>query len=169
MAMKFGFGQPLKRKEDDALLRGAGRYIADVFPDGALQAVVLRSPHAHATFSFGDLARVRAMKGVRLVLTGADVAHLGPLPTPGVIPGPTIDIPYYPILARDVVKHVGDAIAFVVADTLEQAKDAAEAIAVDWQELPHVVGAIAALDPSVSRVWPERTSLFLSRWKSFQG
>ncbi len=51
MAMKFGFGQPLKRKEDDALLRGAGRYVADVLPDGALQAVVLRSPHAHATFS----------------------------------------------------------------------------------------------------------------------
>jgi carbon-monoxide dehydrogenase large subunit len=159
MAMKFGFGQPLKRKEDDALLRGAGRYIADVVPDGALQAVVLRSPHAHATFSFGDLARVRAMKGVRLVLTGADVAHLGPLPTPGVIPGPTIDIPYYPILARDVVKHVGDAIAFVVADTLELAKDAAEAIAVDWQELPHVVGAIAALDPSAPRVWPDRSNL----------
>jgi len=159
MAMKFGFGQPLKRKEDDALLRGAGHYVADVMPVGTLQAVVLRSPHAHATFAFGDLARVRAMKGVRLVLTGADVAHLGPLPTPGVIPGPEIDIPYYPILARDVVKHVGDAVAFVVADTLEQAKDAAEAIAVDWQELPHIVGAIAALDPKAPRVWPDRSNL----------
>ncbi len=76
-----------------------------------------------------------------------------------MIPGPTIDIPHYPILARDVVKHVGDAIAFVVADTLEQAKDAAEAIAIDWQELPHVIGAMAALDPSAPRVWPDRSNL----------
>ncbi|MGH9490937.1 MAG: hypothetical protein ACRD17_10540, partial [Terriglobales bacterium] len=72
MAMKFGFGQPLKRKEDDALLRGTGRYVADVMPDGALQAAVLRSPHAHAKVSIRDLSRVRAMKGVRLVLTGED-------------------------------------------------------------------------------------------------
>src|SRR5487761_2572948 len=159
MAMKFGFGQPLKRKEDDALVRGAGRYVADVMPDGALQAVVVRSPHAHAKFSIRDLAAVRAMKGVRLVLTAAEVAHLGPMPTPGVIPGPHIDVPYYPVLARDVVKHVGDAVAFVVADTLAQARDAAEAIAIDWQELPHGVGAIAALAPQAPRVWPDRSNL----------
>jgi len=156
---KFGFGQPLKRKEDEALLRGAGRYIADVMPEGALQAVVLRSPHAHAKFSIRDLAGVRAMKGVRLVLTGEDAAHLNPLPTPGVIPGPTIDIPPYPILARDVARHVGDAIAFVVADTLAQAKDASEAIAVDWEEQPHIVGAVAALDPKAPRVWSDRSNL----------
>ena len=158
---KFGFGQPLKRKEDDALLRGAGRYIADVMPDGALQAVVLRSPHAHAKFSIRDLDRVRAMKGVRLVLTGADVAHLAPLPTPGVIPEPScqIDVPAYPILARGEVKHVGDAIAFVVADTLAQAKDAAEAVAIDWEELPHIVGAVAALDAKAPRVWSDRSNV----------
>ena len=158
---KFGFGQPLKRKEDDALLRGAGRYIADVMPEGALQAVVLRSPHAHAKFSIRDLANVRAMKGVRLVLPGADVADLAPLPTPGVIPEPSckIDVPAYPILARDIARHVGDAVAFVVADTLEQAKDAAEAIAIDWEERPHIVGAVAALDAKAPRVWPDRTNV----------
>jgi len=158
---KFGFGQPLKRKEDDALLRGAGRYIADVMPEGALQAVVLRSPHAHAKFSIRDLASVRAMKGVRLVLTGADVADLAPLPTPGVIPEPSckIDVPAYPILARDIARHVGDAVAFVVADTLEQAKAAAEAIAIDWEERPHIVGAVAALDAKAPRVWPARTNV----------
>jgi len=158
---KFGFGQPLKRKEDDALLRGAGRYIADVMPEGALQAVVLRSPHAHAKFSIRDLASVRAMKGVRLVLTGADVADLAPLPTPGVIPEPSckIDVPAYPILARDIARHVGDAVAFVVADTLEQAKDAAEAIAIDWEERPHIVGAVAALDAKAPRVWSDRTNV----------
>jgi len=156
MTMKFGFGQALTRKEDDALLRGAGRYVADVAPAAALHAVMLRSPHAHARFSIHELDRVRAMPGVRLLLTAADVAGLGPLPTPGVIPGPEIKIPVYPILAKDVVRHVGDAIAFVVADTLDQAKDAAEAITVDWQPLPHVIGAMAALAPGAPRVWPDR-------------
>ena len=96
------------------------------------------------------------MPGVRLVLTGADVAELGPLPTPGVLPDVAIKVPHYPILASDVVRHVGDAIAFVVADTLDQAKDAAEAIAVDWQPLPHVIGAMAALKPGAPQVWPDR-------------
>src|SRR5258708_7016198 len=143
--MKFGFGNPLTRKEDDALLRGAGTYVADVSPDKTLHAVVLRSPHAHARFTIADLERVRAMKGVRLVLTAADITELGPLPTPGVLPDVDIKVPHYPILAESVVKHVGDAIAFVVADTLDAAKDAAEAITVDWQLLPHIIGAVAAL------------------------
>ena len=158
MTMKFGFGQPLTRKEDDALLRGAGRYVADVAPAATLHAVVLRSPHAHARFSLEDLDRVRTMPGVRLVLTGAEVADLGPLPTPGVLPDVDIKIPVYPILAKDVVRHVGDAVAFVVADSLAAAKDAAEAIAVDWQPLPHVIGAVAALAPGAPRVWADRPS-----------
>ncbi len=157
--MKFGFGQALTRKEDDPLVRGAGCYVADVSPAGALHAVVLRSPHAHATFTIGDLDRVKAMKGVRLVLTGTDTADLGPLPTPGVLEGVDIKVPHYPILALDVVRHVGDAVAFVVADTLELAKDAAEAITIDWQPLPHVIGAIAALKPGASPVWPDRPNL----------
>ncbi|MEI8276140.1 MAG: xanthine dehydrogenase family protein molybdopterin-binding subunit, partial [Hyphomicrobiales bacterium] len=158
-AMKFGFGQPLTRKEDDALLRGAGTYIADVAPQGALHAVVLRATHAHAKFAIGDLATVRKMKGVRLVLTGTETAALGPLPTPGVLEGVDIKVPHYPILALDVVRHVGDAIAFVVADSLAQAKDAAEAIPVDYQPLPHVIGAIAALKSGAPQVWPGRPNL----------
>jgi carbon-monoxide dehydrogenase large subunit len=156
MTMKFGFGQALTRKEDDALLRGAGRYVADVAPAATLHAVMLRSPHAHARFSIYDLERVRAMPGVRLLLTAADVADLGPLPTPGVLPGVDIKIPVYPILAKDVVHHVGDAIAFVVADSLAAARDAAEAITVDWQPLPHVIGAMAALAAGAPQVWPDR-------------
>ena len=154
--MKFGFGRALTRKEDDALLRGAGRYVADVAPDRTLHAVVLRSPHAHARFTIQDIERVRAMPGVRLVLTGADVAELGPLPTPGVLPDVPTFVPPYGVLARDVVRHVGDAVAFVVADTLERAKDASEAIAVDWQPLPHVIGAMTALAAGAPKVWPER-------------
>ena len=154
--MKFGFGQAVKRKEDDALLRGQGRYVADVAPEGALHAVMLRSPHAHARFGIGNLDGVRRMPGVRLVLTAAEIAKLGPLPTPGVLPDVDIPIPHYPILARDEVRHVGDAIAFVVADTLNDAKNAAEAITVDWQALPHVIGAAAALAPKAPQVWPNR-------------
>jgi carbon-monoxide dehydrogenase large subunit len=158
-AMKFGFGQALTRKEDDPLLRGAGCYVADVAPAGTLHAVVVRSPHAHARFSFQNLDEVRVMKGVRLILTADDISQLGLMPTPGVIPGPEIDVPPYPVLAREVVKHVGDAIAFVVADTLSDAKDAAEAITVDWQPLPHVIGAMAALEANAPRVWPDRSNL----------
>ena len=156
MTMKFGFGQALTRKEDDVLLRGAGRYVADVAPEATLHAVMLRSPHAHARFSVHDLSRVRSMPGVRLVLVAADIAELGPLPTPGVLPGVDIKVPVYPILAKDVVRHVGDAIAFVVADSLAAAKDAAEAITVDWQPLPHVIGAEAALTPGAPQVWNDR-------------
>ncbi len=157
--MKFGFGQPLTRKEDDALLRGAGRYVADVAPAGALHAVVVRSPHAHANFKFTDLAAARAMKGVRLILTGDDIADLGPMPTPGVLEGVAIDVPFYPVLARGVVRHVGDAVAFVVANTLDQAKDAADAIAIDWQPLPHVIGSLEALKKDAPPVWPDRPNL----------
>jgi len=156
MTMKFGFGQPLTRKEDDLLLRGAGRYIADVAPGKPLRAVMVRSPHAHARFGIHNVDKVRAMPGVRLVLTAADISALGPLPTPGVLADVDIKVPDYPILAKDVVRHVGDAVAFVVADSVELAKDAAEALAIDWQELPHVIGAVAALKPGAAKVWSDR-------------
>src|SRR5262249_8168917 len=78
--IKCGFGGEVTRKEDDALLRGAGRYVADHAPDGALRAVVLRSPHAHARFRITDVAKAAAMPGVALVLTASDTADLGNLP-----------------------------------------------------------------------------------------
>jgi len=152
---KFGVGQSVRRKEDDPLLRGAGHYVADYAPLGALHAVMVRSPHANARFQIGDLARVRAMPGVRLVLTADDVADLGDLPTPGVI-SPDIKVPPYRILEGKQVRYVGDSIAFVVADTLAAAKDAAEALSVDWQPLPHIIGAEAALEHGAPLVWPDR-------------
>src|SRR5206468_3456486 len=109
-----------------ALIRGAGHYVADYAPLGTLDAVLLRSPHAHAKFRLADVSKARAMPGVALVLTGADVASLGHLPCQAEIPGAKIAVPAYPILAHDEVRHVGDAIAFVVADTLDHARDAAE-------------------------------------------
>ena len=124
-ALKFGFGQSVLRKEDDPLLRGVGRYIGDVAPRETLHAVVLRSPHAHARFHL-DVAQARTMPGVRLVFTGAETDDLGPLPCTVELPN-VLDVPSYAILASNEVRHVGDAIAFVVTDTLEQAKDAAAA------------------------------------------
>ena len=152
--MKFGFGQSVLRKEDDPLLRGVGRYIADIAARETLQAVVLRSPHAHARFQI-DAAQARAMPGVNLVLTGAEIDDLGLLPCTVELPNATLDVPPYPILARNEVRHVGDAIAFIVADTRERAKDAAEAITVNWEALPHVTGTAETLMPDAPLVWAE--------------
>jgi aerobic carbon-monoxide dehydrogenase large subunit len=150
---KFGFGQSAIRKEDDPLLRGRGHYIADAAPGETLHAVVLRSPHAHARFRL-DTTKAPAMPGVQLVLTAAEMNDLGPLPCTVELPNTKLDVPPYPILARDAARHVGDSIAFVVADTLEQAKDAVETIAINWEELPHVTGATEALKPGAPLVWP---------------
>jgi carbon-monoxide dehydrogenase large subunit len=150
---KFGIGQAVTRKEDEALLRGGGRYVADYAPVGTLHAVVVRSPHAHARFRIADAATARAMPGVALVLTGADTARLGSLPCQAEVPGARIVAPPYPVLAREEVRHVGDAVAFVVADTLERARDAAEALSIAWEPLPHVIGAAAALAQNAPLVW----------------
>ena len=156
-AMKFGVGQAVVRKEDDPLLRGRGRYIADAVPSQTLHAVVLRSPHAHARFQI-EAKKARKMLGVRLVLTGAETAELGPLPCAVELPDTALDVPPYSILAREEVRHVGDAIAFVVANTPERAKDAAEAMTVSWGELPHVIGAAEAVKPGAPLVWPRYRS-----------
>jgi carbon-monoxide dehydrogenase large subunit len=153
--VKFGVGQAVTRKEDETLLRGAGHYVADHTPLGTLHAVVLRSPHAHARLRITDVASARAMPGVALVLTGDDTTELGHLPCLAEVPGANIAVPPYPVLAREVVRHVGDAIAFVVAETDDQARDAAEAIAVEWEPLPVAIGAKVALAPDAPRVWPE--------------
>jgi carbon-monoxide dehydrogenase large subunit len=154
---RFGVGQSVLRQEDGPLLRGCGRYIADIAPSGTLHAAVLRSPHAHARFAI-DAAKARAMPGVRLVLTGAETADLGPLPCTAKLPDTAIDVPPYPILARNQVRHVGDAVAFVVAETLALAKDAAEAIEIAWEPFPHVIGTADALEPDAPLVWPQRRS-----------
>jgi carbon-monoxide dehydrogenase large subunit len=156
--LKFGIGQAVRRKEDDALLRGAGSYVADRVPFGSLHAIVLRSPHARARFRIADLAKASAMPGVVLILTGADTTTLGNLPCQGQIPGVAIEVPPYSILAASEVRHVGDAVAFVVGDTVEQAKDAAEAIEIEWEPLPAAIGGDAALREGAPLVWPQLRS-----------
>src|SRR4051812_43714820 len=139
---KFGIGQPVRRVEDQRLLTGQGRYLDDAAPEGCLHALALRSPHAQAGFAVTDLAAARAIPGVRLVLTAPDVAHLGDVPCQAPVPndgGSQGHLAHIPVLARDTVRHVGDAIAFVVADDVAAARDGVEAIGVDYEVLPAIV------------------------------
>ena len=117
--IKFGVGQSVLRKEDDALIRGKGRYTDDHSPQPALHALMLRSPHAHATFTIDVAKAPRRCPASPLILTAADVADLGGLPCLFNLPDNPFTAPPYPILAKDEVRHVGDAVAFVVADTVD--------------------------------------------------
>src|SRR3569833_1951870 len=153
--IKFGAGQSVLRKEDDALIRGKGRYTADYAPQAALRCLMLRSPHAHAKFTI-DVSRARTLPGVVLILTAADVANLNDLPCLFNFETDPFTGPPYPILARDEVRHVGDAVAFVVAETIDQARDAIEAIEVKWSPLPAVTGVVNAVKKGAPQVWPDK-------------
>lgn len=153
--IKFGVGQSVLRKEDDALIRGKGRYTDDYAPQATLRCLVLRSPHAHATYTI-DASRARTLPGIALILTADDVADLGNLPCLFNLETDPFTGPPYPILAKDEVRHVGDAIAFVVAETIDQARDAIEAIDVKWSPLPAVTGVVNAVKKGAPQVWPDK-------------
>src|ERR1700712_3997341 len=153
--IKFGVGQSVLRKEDDALIRGKGRYTDDHAPSPALHALVLRSPHAHAKFTI-DASRARGLPGVGAVLTAEDVRDLGGLPCLFNLEVDPFTGPPYPILADGEVRHVGDAIAFVVADSIDRARDAIEAIEVNWTPLPAVIGVVNAVKKGAPQVWPDQ-------------
>lgn len=156
---KFGMGASVLRTEDDAFIRGKGRYTDDIVPDQTLQAYVLRSPVAKAGFTLGSLEEARAAPGVHLILTGEDVAHLKDLRVGGRMPrqpdGTRASSRDIPILCRDRVHYVGDAVAFIVADNRLAAQDAAELIDVAYEAEAPAIGTAAALDPVTPLVWPE--------------
>ncbi|OYU49462.1 MAG: carbon monoxide dehydrogenase [Rhizobiales bacterium PAR1] len=136
---KFGMGQALTRVEDQRFITGQGHYATDYHAKGELQGFVLRSSYASATFKIGDLTAARAMPGIAAIYTHADVAHLGDLPCQAPIKntdGTLSPVPSYPVLPKDRVVHVGEAVAFIVASTIEQARDAAEAITIEWNGKP---------------------------------
>ncbi|HEV8311102.1 MAG TPA: aerobic carbon-monoxide dehydrogenase large subunit [Methylomirabilota bacterium] len=138
-------GARILRNEDPRLLRGLGCFVADLNPAGLLQAAVLRSPHGRARVVSIDAGRARALPGVHLVLTAAD---LGPLnqPTPLLIPHPGLTHPRTPTpLAVDEVRYAGEPVAFVVADDRYVAEDALELIEVEYEPLPAVTDVEAAL------------------------
>ena len=134
-------GKPLRRLEDAKLLAGGGRFTDDVVLAGQLHAAFTRSPHAHAKITSLDVTAARASPGVVAVYTGQDIlaAGLAPVPftqmhkRPG---GADMSVPPRNALTSDVVRFVGDAVAMVVAETREQARDAAELVEVDWDALP---------------------------------
>jgi len=138
---KFGTSQPITRLEDSRFLTGKGRYVDDIAPEGALVAHVLRSTAAHGDIAALDVSEARAAPGVHLVLTAADLAEAGltnamkysPVKSPDGARPPT---PPRPILAEGRVRFVGEPVAFIVADTLAAAKDAAELITLDLDDRP---------------------------------
>ena len=152
--MKFGVGQSVLRKEDDALIRGKGHYTDDLAPSASLHALVLRSPHAHATFNL-NATKARALPGIAAILTAEDVRDLGGLPCLFNLETDPFTAPPYAILADGEVRHVGDAIAFVVAESLDQARDAIEAIEANWAPLPAVTGVANAVKKDAPQVWPD--------------
>jgi aerobic carbon-monoxide dehydrogenase large subunit len=157
---KFGIGQPVSRFEDPKLLQGKGRYVDDVTLPHQAQAFVLRSPLAHAVIKSIDVEEARKAPGVLLVLTGDDVAERGlgsPRPMmPQKRPdGSDAFIRPQPLISKDRVRFVGDNLAFIVAETLAQAKDAAELIDVDFDPLPVNVMTEDAVNSSSSPVWDE--------------
>ena len=166
-------GEPVRRREDLRLLTGRGRYSDDVSVANQTYAIMLRSPHAHAKLRAVDTREASAAAGVLAVLTGTDMLadDLKPIPH-AVRTGHPADIqlentngsppfipPHYP-MATTEVRHVGDIVAMVVATSRAAAKDAAELVAVDYEELPAVVHAREATKPDASLVWSDATTNF---------
>ena len=142
-------GRDVPRKEDPALIRGAGRFVDDIHLPGMLHAAFVRSPHAHAAITGIDTAAARAMPGVHAVFTLADLApHLTDTRLVVAMPSPSYrqDL-HRPVLADREVVHVGEAVAMVVADDPYRAEDAAAAVDVQYDPLPAVADCIAALEP----------------------
>ncbi|PYN87005.1 MAG: carbon monoxide dehydrogenase [Candidatus Rokuibacteriota bacterium] len=157
---KFGIGQSVRRIEDPRLLQGFGRYADDVNLPHQAYAVVVRSPHAHAAIRSIDTTTARSARGVLAVFTGGDLAAdgLGNLPTDRSRKRPDGSPAFAtprPALVRGRARHVGDPVALVVAQTIEQAIDAAELVAVDYEPLPAVVATGDALRTGAPAVWAE--------------
>lgn len=158
---KFGVGASALRKEDPRLIRGEGAFTDDIRLEGELRAYVLRSPYAAARFTITDLEAARAADGVHLVLTAADVTHLGPVVCQVTLTQPDGSqhaLKHTPLLCDGEVRHVGDAVAFIVADTLAQAQEASELIEIDWQTNDAQADLATALEPDSPLVWPDLES-----------
>ncbi|WP_324288442.1 xanthine dehydrogenase family protein molybdopterin-binding subunit [Hoeflea alexandrii] len=155
---KFGVGASALRKEDRKLITGEGAFTDDVRAEGELRAYVLRSAYASARFRINDLDAARAADGVHLVLTAGDVGHLGPVPNQATVAQPDGTRhaqKHIPLLCDGEVRHVGDAVAFIVADSLAQAQEASELIDINWELGEAQAGLATALDDGAPLVWPD--------------
>ena len=167
---KFGLAQPVRRVEDPRLLKGGGSYTDDLTLPGCLHGVVVRSPHAMATIRSLDATAARAMPGVAAIYTGADLAADGIGGLPCAInlknrDGSAQVNPGHPVMASETVRHVGDPVAFVVAETTQAARDAAEAILVDYDVLPSVTDLAAAMEPGAPSVWDVADKNMVFDWE----
>ena len=168
---KFGLSQSVRRVEDPRLLTGNGRYTDDIGLPGQAHGVVLRSPHAHARITALDTAPALAIPGVLAVITGRDLEAAGLGPVPCVIPlknkdgSPRADTPRL-ALATDTVRHVGDPVAFVVADTPQAARDGAEAIGVDYDILPAATDLATAHEAGTPQVWASAPGNIAFDWEA---
>jgi len=170
MEQKFGLSQSVLRREDPRLLRGEGYFVEDHNAPGQLHGHILRSPHAHATLTRLDVGAARAAPGVRQVLTGADIVALGigPIPTktqPKPRPGSSYHEHGPPVLIADRARFVGDGVAWIVADTPEQAADAAALIEADWDDLPVALDCVQAMAPDAPRIWPDAPNNICFEWE----
>ena len=168
--MKFGRGGSLSRPEDPRLLTGGGRYLDDLTFDGLTHAVFVRSPHAHARIVAVDTGAAAAAPGVLAVYTGKDLVDehgLGAVPFRQFPPfpeaTPLTPPPRYPLMP-DFVRYVGDNVALVVAETLEQALDAAELVDVDYEILEAVADPDAAIAPGAPQLWLHAPDNVVGAW-----
>lgn len=155
---KFGVGQPVRRKEDDTLVRGKGKYTDDFNLPGQAYAWMVRSSHAHGVIRGIDTSAARAMPGVLGVWTGADLASANYAPFSCGLPlksrdGSPLLQTNRSALMTDKVRYVGDPVAFVIAETVAQARDAAEAVEVDIDPLPAVTNAADAAEPGAPQLY----------------
>jgi carbon-monoxide dehydrogenase large subunit len=155
---KFGVGQPVLRKEDDTLVRGKGKYTDDFNLPGQAYAWIVRSSHAHGIIKGIDTSAAKAMPGVLGVWTGADLDSAGYGPYTCGLPlknrdGTPLKQTNRTALMSDKVRYVGDPVAFVVAETLTQARDAGEAVVLDIEPLPAVTSAVEAVKPGAPQLY----------------
>src|SRR5438128_1261303 len=158
--MKYGVGQPVRRFEDARLLTGKGRFQDDRTLPRQAWAVFVRSPHAHAAIAGIDTAAAAAAPGVVAVYTGQDYADDGVGMPKANMPrkkadGSPMFAPQRPAIVIDRARYVGDIVAMIIAETLAQAKDAAELVEIDYEPLPAVTSTADAAQPDAPRVWNE--------------
>jgi aerobic carbon-monoxide dehydrogenase large subunit len=158
------------RDEDRLLLTGAGSFLDDAASEGAAWAVFVRSPHAFADIRGIDTSAARTASGVLAVLTAADLDAAGigtvsiAIPVPGA---PDMVVPPRPSLAVDSVRHVGDTVALVVAETEAAARDAAELVEIDYAAREAVSDVGRAAEPDAPQIWPEAPGNLAADWHPY--
>jgi carbon-monoxide dehydrogenase large subunit len=169
--VKFGVGQPMRRVEDERLITGKGRYTDDISFEGQAHAFMVRSPHANARILSIDTTDAKAAPGVLAVYTGEDAKREGL----GIVASPAADMlknrdgsaifkTTRHLIAQERVRYAGDTVALIVAETVNQARDAADLLLIDYESLPAVADTAGALDPKAPIVWEEAGTNLAYDW-----